>query len=64
MSWPVGRFPTIPEYYKEAIDHSVDLVQALSSVVLFTKKTLHHFPIQLKRWSGHASERVMLLVKM
>lgn len=26
MSWPVGRFPTIPEYYKEAINPNVDLV--------------------------------------
>lgn len=26
MSWPVGRFPTIPEYYKEAIDKNVDLI--------------------------------------
>lgn len=53
MSWPVGRFPTIPEYYKEAIDHSVALVQAPKQCCPFHKEDTPSFSYSIEKmvWS-------------
>lgn len=53
MSWPVGRFPTIPEYYKEAIDRKVDLIVEPKQCCPFHKEDTPSFSYSREKmvWS-------------